>query len=79
MFRSGKKATEEEERGRKEKILERKKLYVEHFSTVFRRRLRSVCLSMRICLGERYAIFSSTRCSFFSYCYALLKTSTFGE
>lgn len=62
----GKKATEEEERGRKGKKLERKKLYVEHLSAVFRRRVRSACLSLRICLGERYANFlPSTRCSWF--------------
>lgn len=48
----GNKATEEEERGRKGKRLARKKLYVEHFSAVFRLRVRSACLSLRICLGE---------------------------
>lgn len=76
----GEKKPQRKKKGGGRENLERKKLYVEHFSTVFRRRVRSACLSMRICLGERYANFlSSTRCSGIFYCYALLKTSTFGE
>lgn len=59
MFRSGKKSHRGRRKGEEGKNSERKKLYVEHFSTVFRRRVRSACLSMRICLGERYANFLS--------------------
>ncbi len=52
--------------GRGMNRLERKKLYVEHFSEVFQRRVRSACLSLRICLGEWYANFlPSTRCCWF--------------